>query len=155
MEAILARHPARSTEWLDCHSKSCELWRIRTGPIAALSFRAEHMRRHLEESFGDKVLVTAHEHERKGCLYTATRALATLWVPGSSQVLVIVFKKEWSHCQTKYHSTQLKTRTFTMPQLYLFGVSCWQYKIEWRGLQHWTQSAKTLPQYGSCSFLCV
>ena len=26
-------HPARSTEWLDCHPKSCELWRIRTGPI--------------------------------------------------------------------------------------------------------------------------
>ena len=22
-----------STEWLDCHPKSCELWRIRTGPI--------------------------------------------------------------------------------------------------------------------------
>ena len=29
MEAILACHP----EWLDCHPKSCELWRIRTGPI--------------------------------------------------------------------------------------------------------------------------
>ena len=37
MEAILACHPARSTEWLDCHPKSCELWRIRTGPI--LGFR--------------------------------------------------------------------------------------------------------------------
>ena len=36
MEAILACHPARSTEWLDCHPKSCELWRIRTGPIADL-----------------------------------------------------------------------------------------------------------------------
>ena len=35
MEAILACHPARSTEWLDCHTKSCELWRIRTGPIYA------------------------------------------------------------------------------------------------------------------------
>ena len=34
MEAILACHPARSTEWLDCHPKSCELWRIHTGPIA-------------------------------------------------------------------------------------------------------------------------
>ena len=33
MEAILACHPARSTEWLDCHPKSCELWRIPTGPI--------------------------------------------------------------------------------------------------------------------------
>ena len=33
MEAILACHPARSTEWLDCHPKTCELWRIRTGPI--------------------------------------------------------------------------------------------------------------------------
>ena len=33
MEAILACQPARSTEWLDCHPKSCELWRIRTGPI--------------------------------------------------------------------------------------------------------------------------
>ena len=33
MEAILACHPAGSTEWLDCHPKSCELWRIRTGPI--------------------------------------------------------------------------------------------------------------------------
>ena len=33
MEAILACHPARSTEWLDCHPKWCELWRIRTGPI--------------------------------------------------------------------------------------------------------------------------
>ena len=32
-EAILACHPARSTEWLDCHPKSCELWRSRTGPI--------------------------------------------------------------------------------------------------------------------------
>ena len=34
MEAILAWHPARSTEWLDCQPKSCEQWRIRTGPIA-------------------------------------------------------------------------------------------------------------------------
>ena len=36
MEAILACHPARSTEWLDCHPKWCEdyeLWRIRSGPI--------------------------------------------------------------------------------------------------------------------------
>ena len=33
MEAILACHPARSTKWLDCHPKSWELWRIRTGPI--------------------------------------------------------------------------------------------------------------------------
>ena len=38
METILACHPARSTEWLDCHPKSCELWRIRTGPIDALKF---------------------------------------------------------------------------------------------------------------------
>ena len=36
MEAILACHPARSTEWLDYHPKSCELWRIRTGPIKNL-----------------------------------------------------------------------------------------------------------------------
>ena len=35
MEAILACHPARSTEWLDCHPKLCELWRIRTGPISS------------------------------------------------------------------------------------------------------------------------
>ena len=35
MEAILACHPARSTEWLDFHPKSCELWRIRAGPIVA------------------------------------------------------------------------------------------------------------------------
>ena len=33
MEAILACHPARSTEWLDFHPKWCELWRIRTGLI--------------------------------------------------------------------------------------------------------------------------
>ena len=33
MEAILACHPARSTEWLDWVVKSCELWRSRTGPI--------------------------------------------------------------------------------------------------------------------------
>ena len=33
MEAILACHPARSTEWLDCHPKSCELWHIHTGLI--------------------------------------------------------------------------------------------------------------------------
>ena len=33
MEAIWACHPARSTEWLDWVAKSCELWRIRTGPI--------------------------------------------------------------------------------------------------------------------------
>ena len=32
-KAILACHPAKSTEWLDCHPRSCELWRIRTGPI--------------------------------------------------------------------------------------------------------------------------
>ena len=37
MEAILACHPARSTEWLDCHPKSCELWRIRTGPFIQMS----------------------------------------------------------------------------------------------------------------------
>ena len=36
MEAILACHPVRSTEWLDCHPKSCELWRIRTGPHLTL-----------------------------------------------------------------------------------------------------------------------
>ena len=33
LEAILACHPARSTEWLDSNPKSCELWRILTGPI--------------------------------------------------------------------------------------------------------------------------
>ena len=33
MEAMLACHPARSTEWLDCHPKWCELWHFRTGPI--------------------------------------------------------------------------------------------------------------------------
>ena len=37
MEAILACHPARSTEWLNCHPKSCEPWRIRTGPIGSSS----------------------------------------------------------------------------------------------------------------------
>ena len=37
LEAILACHPARSTEWLDCHPKSCELWRIRAGPIQVSS----------------------------------------------------------------------------------------------------------------------
>ena len=37
IEAILACHPARSTEWMDCHPKSYELWRIRTGPISAVS----------------------------------------------------------------------------------------------------------------------
>ena len=41
MDAILACHPVRSTEWLDCHPKSCELWRIRTGPIdPAMPFRS-------------------------------------------------------------------------------------------------------------------
>ena len=44
MEAILACHPARSTDWLDCHPKSCELWRIRTGPIH--DFFEAHCRRH-------------------------------------------------------------------------------------------------------------
>ena len=39
MEAILACHLARSTEWLDCHPKSCELWRIRTGPICFFFFK--------------------------------------------------------------------------------------------------------------------
>ena len=29
-------HPAWSTEWLDCHQKSCELWHIRTGPFTVL-----------------------------------------------------------------------------------------------------------------------
>ena len=33
MEAILACHPALSTEWVDWVAKWCELWRIRTGPI--------------------------------------------------------------------------------------------------------------------------
>ena len=33
MEAILACHPARCTEWLHCQPKSCELWRIGMGPI--------------------------------------------------------------------------------------------------------------------------
>ena len=37
MEAILACNPARSTEWLDCHPKSCELWNICTGPIVQIS----------------------------------------------------------------------------------------------------------------------
>ena len=36
MEAILACHPVRSTKWLDCHPKSCELWCIRTGPIGSV-----------------------------------------------------------------------------------------------------------------------
>ena len=35
-EGILACYPARSTEWLDCHPKSCELWRIRTGHIRSV-----------------------------------------------------------------------------------------------------------------------
>ena len=37
MEAILTCHPARCTEWLDCHPKSRELWRICTGPINMLA----------------------------------------------------------------------------------------------------------------------
>ena len=37
MEASLACHPARSTEWLDWVAKWCELWRIRTGPISKKS----------------------------------------------------------------------------------------------------------------------
>ena len=36
MEAILACHPALSTKWPDGVAKSCELWRIRTGPIRSL-----------------------------------------------------------------------------------------------------------------------
>ena len=51
---------------------------------------------------------------------------------------MIVFKKEMSHCQVKYHGTQLKTSTFTVPRLYLFGIS--KYKIECRGLQHYSVS---------------
>ena len=39
MEAILTCHPARSTEWLDCHPKSCELWRIRTGQAPRFTAR--------------------------------------------------------------------------------------------------------------------
>ena len=34
MEAILACHPALSTEWLDWVATSCGLWRMHTGPIA-------------------------------------------------------------------------------------------------------------------------
>ena len=37
LEAILACHPARSTEWLDWVAKWCELWRIHTGPIGVLA----------------------------------------------------------------------------------------------------------------------
>ena len=33
MGAILACHPALSTEWLDWVAKSCEIWCIRTGPM--------------------------------------------------------------------------------------------------------------------------
>ena len=33
MGAILACHPAQSTEWLDWVAKWCEWWRVRTGPI--------------------------------------------------------------------------------------------------------------------------
>ena len=39
MEAILACHLARSTEWLDCHPKLCELWQSRTGLIVGSRFR--------------------------------------------------------------------------------------------------------------------
>ena len=44
-EAILACHPARFTEWPGWVGNSCELWRIRTGPIehkAAKWWRAGH-----------------------------------------------------------------------------------------------------------------
>ena len=46
MEAILACHPARSTKWLDCHPKSCELhvWRIRTRPIPVESIHCNRRR---------------------------------------------------------------------------------------------------------------
>ena len=37
MEAILPCHPARATESLDWVAKSCERWRIRTGPILKVS----------------------------------------------------------------------------------------------------------------------
>ena len=39
MEAILACHPAWSTEWLDCVAKGCELRRIRTGPTFRQKYR--------------------------------------------------------------------------------------------------------------------
>ena len=38
MEAILTCHPARATEWLDCHPKLRELWRNPTGPIVLAQF---------------------------------------------------------------------------------------------------------------------
>ena len=49
IEAILACHPARSTEWLDCHPKSCELWRIRTGPITSTPAYLAALRTNLPE----------------------------------------------------------------------------------------------------------
>ena len=43
MEAILACQPALSTEWLDWVARWCELWRIRTGPIASILVQASSL----------------------------------------------------------------------------------------------------------------
>ena len=40
VEAILACHPARSTAWLDCHPKPCELWHIHTRSIESIAIRS-------------------------------------------------------------------------------------------------------------------
>ena len=71
MEAILACHPARSTEWLDCHPKSYELWRIRTGPI--LAFHLEKGKSPIHASFPQ----LTHDVTRV-CLLTGAQSLETL-----------------------------------------------------------------------------
>ena len=43
MEAILACQPALSTKWLDWVARWCELWRIRTGPIASILIQASSL----------------------------------------------------------------------------------------------------------------
>ena len=43
MEAILAPYPVRSTEWLVCHPKTCELW-----PAVLLSFFNCNCRKELQ-----------------------------------------------------------------------------------------------------------
>ena len=45
MEAILACHPAGSTEWLDCGAKWCERWRMHTSPIGFISLNMTHLDR--------------------------------------------------------------------------------------------------------------
>ena len=109
--------------------------------IAARSFGGEHMRRHVEERCGDKVLVPAPRTRKEGALVYCDTSKGDIVSALIQPIDLVQEGNESLPSQVPWHTTEDQD-LYHASALPLRSEQ--QYKIKCRGLQHWTQSAKTL-----------